>query len=277
MFTRPCSPPGVPGCIRERPDETLRSMIPEDLSDRYRDWSWEVAYHFRPDHPTYRLTRDGALLFLKLHPTGPRIADEAVRLRWAQEYLPVPRLIEYGSDGDYDWLLTEGLAGVDATHPVDDPRALVIALAEGMRAFHAAVAPPECPFDFSAATAVEHVRGRLAAGLIDPARDFHTEHAGMSAQQAVQRFVALTPAAEDLVVCHGDFSLPNVMLQGGKVTGYLDLDYLGVADRWLDLAACAWSCDFNLGPGYGPLLLEAYGVQLDEARLAWARLLYDLR
>lgn len=236
-----------------------------------------MAYHFHPGHPTYRLTRDGSLLFLKLHPTGSAIADEAVRLRWAQEYLPVPRLLEYGSDGDYDWLLTEGLAGVDATHPVADPRALVVALGEGLRAFHAAAPPLECPFTFSAATAVEHVRGRLAAGLIDPSRDFHAEHTGLSPQEAVRRFVALTPRTEELVVCHGDYCLPNVMLEDGKVTGYLDLGWLGVADRWLDLAACAWSCDFNLGPGHGALLFEAYGVPLDEDRLAWARLLYDLR
>ena len=252
-------------------------MIPEDLSDRYRDWRWEVAYHFNPGHPTYRLHRDGVRLFLKLHPTGSSIPDEAVRLRWAEEFLPVPRLIEYGSDGDYDWLLTEGLPGVDATRLTADSRALVIALGEGMRAFHEAVPVRECPFDFTVATALDHVRGRLAAGLIDPAADFHAEHAGLSAASAVQLLVSTVPTVEEPVVCHGDYSFPNVMLEGGKVTGYLDLGSLGVTDRWADLAACAWSCDFNLGPGHNDLLFEAYGTPLDQDRLSWYRLLYDLR
>ena len=255
-------------------------MIPEDLSDRYRDWRWEVAYHFNPGHPTYRLNRDGETRFLKLHPAGSRIADEAVRLRWAQEFLPVPRLIEYGSDGDYDWLLTEGLPGVDATQIKDDPRALVTALGEGMRAFHEAVPVRECPFDFTIPTALDHVRGRLAAGLIDPARDFHPEHAGLSAEAAVGILVSTAPSLADEVVCHGDFCLPNVLLEDGAkytVTGFLDLGALGVADRWADLAACAWSCDLNLGPGYAEFMFDAYGETLDEDRLAWYRLLYDLR
>jgi len=85
----------------------------------------------------------------------------------------------------------------------------------------------------------------------------------------------------DEVVCHGDFRLPNVMLEegsgGSKVTGYVDLGWLGVSDRWADLAACAISCDFHLGPGYAGLLFDAYGTALDEDRLAWYRLLYDLR
>jgi len=256
-------------------------VIPEDLSDRYRDWRWEVAYHFNPGHPTYRLHRAGETRFLKLHPTGSRIPDEAVRLRWAEEFLPVPQLIEYGSDGDYDWLLTDGLPGVDATRVTGDPVALVTALGEGMRAFHEAVPVRECPFDFTIPVALDHVRRRLAAGLIDPAADFHPEHAGLTAEAAVERLVTTAPTVEDEVVCHGDFCLPNVMLEdgfgGSKVTGYLDLGLLGVSDRWADLAACARSCDFNLGPGYAELLFETYGAALDEGRLAWYRLLYDLR
>lgn len=252
-------------------------MIPEDLSDRYRDWRWEVAYHFNPGHPTYRLHRQDESRFLKLHPAGSRIADEAVRLRWAAEFVPVPRLVEYGSDGDYDWLMTEGLLGVDASQLKDDPRAVAAALGEGMRAFHEAAPVRECPFDFTVPAALEHVRRRLEAGLIDPARDFHPEHAGLSAQAAVDRLVSTAPSLADEVVCHGDFCLPNVVLQDGKVTGYLDLGELGVCDRWMDLAACARSCDFNLGPGHTATMFEAYGETLDEDRLAWYGLLYDLR
>jgi kanamycin kinase len=252
-------------------------VIPEDLSDRYRDWRWEVAYHFNPGHPTYRLHRGGETRFLKLHPAGSRIADEAVRLRWAAEFLPVPRLLEYGTDGDYDWLLTDGLAGTDAARIEGDPRAVAIALGEGMRAFHEAAPVRECPFDFTVPTALDHVRGRLAAGLIDPERDFHPEHAGLSAEAAVDLLVTTSPSIAAEVVCHGDFSLPNVLLEGGKVMGYLDLGALGVSDRWADLAVCAWSCDLNLGPGHAELMFDAYGEALDEDRLAWYRLLYDLR
>jgi kanamycin kinase len=60
------------------------------------------------------------------------------------------------------------------------------------------------------------------------------------------------------------------------VAAYLDLGELGVADRWWDLAVATWSTTWNLGPGWEPAFLEAYGIDPDPERIAYYRLLYDL-
>jgi kanamycin kinase len=78
------------------------------------------------------------------------------------------------------------------------------------------------------------------------------------------------------VVCHGDYCLPNILIESGIPTGFLDLGELGVADRWWDLAVATWSVTWNLGPGYEGLFLEEYGVQRDPAREEFYRLLYDV-
>ena len=62
----------------------------------------------------------------------------------------------------------------------------------------------------------------------------------------------------------------------GIVTGYVDLGELGVADRWCDIAVAAWSVTWNVGPGWENLFYESYGVQPDEQRIEFYRLLYDL-
>ena len=78
------------------------------------------------------------------------------------------------------------------------------------------------------------------------------------------------------MVCHGDYCLPNVMISGGEVTGFLDLGELCVADRWRDLAVATWSVSWNLGPGFEDLFLASYGIERDEQAQAFYRLLYDL-
>jgi len=55
------------------------------------------------------------------------------------------------------------------------------------------------------------------------------------------------------VVCHGDSCPPNVLLEEGRATGYVDLGELGVADRWWDVAVGGWSVAWNFGPELEPL------------------------
>ncbi|MGH9033456.1 MAG: phosphotransferase, partial [Acidimicrobiia bacterium] len=94
---------------------------------------------------------------------------------------------------------------------------------------------------------------------------------------AIEQLEALAPVDEDLVVCHGDYCLPNVMLDDeGRVVGYLDLGELGVADRWWDIAVGSWSATWNLGPGLEDLFMSSYGATPDTQRIAFYRLLYDL-
>lgn len=79
-----------------------------------------------------------------------------------------------------------------------------------------------------------------------------------------------------MVVCHGDYCLPNVMIATGRVVGYLDLGEAGVAERRRDLAVATWSVTWNVGPGFEDLFLDAYGTDWDVPRRDFYRLLYDL-
>ncbi len=198
-------------------------------------------------------------------------------MAWAAPWLPVPRVLGYGADGAREWLLTASLRGVDATDDglrADPPR-LVPLLAAGLRRFHA-LPVAACPFDSRADVLVRLAEERVAAGLVDAARDLHAEHGPLTAESAVARLRELRPAREDLVVCHGDYCLPNVLIRDWQVTGYVDVGKLGVADRWWDLAVATWSVTWNLGPGGEDAFLAAYGVPRDPAKIAFYRLLYNL-
>ena len=46
----------------------------------------------------------------------------------------------------------------------------------------------------------------------------------------------------------------------GHWSGHVDLGLLGTADRWADLAVATWSTEWNYGPGWEQLLLDAYGI-----------------
>ena len=196
--------------------------IPSELEAKYDPWTWELVWQYGPEALTYRLSDDsGEVRFLKMTRADwfPPLSDEAARMRWAVDYLPVP--------------------------PVLEP---ALALA----------------------------RRRLDEGRIEPARDFHPEFSHLSAREAIEQLERTRPGSEQLMVCHGDYCLPNVLIEADSATGFVDLGELGVADRWWDLAVATWSVTWNLGPGYEDLFLREYGIEWDHDRVEFYRLLYDV-
>lgn len=240
----------------------------------HRTGVWQGgAVTSRLEHP------DGGARYLKVQPAGgfPGLRREAERMRWARCHLPVPEVVELGCAEGVEWLLTSALPGRSA---VDEelrahPATLVSALARGLRRFHAAPVA-SCPFDFRLEAAMGLVSDRVRAGLVSPETDLHPEHADLTPEDALARLRRTVPGSEDLVVCHGDYCLPNALLEEGEVAGFVDLGELGVADRWWDLAVGAWSVTWNLGPGWEELFWSSYGVDPDPHRIAFYRLLYDL-
>jgi kanamycin kinase len=255
--------------------------VPEELCYRYDGWSWTPVWASAPDARTWRADHpDGRRHFVKVAASGryPSLGDEAARARWSAAHLPVPPVVGHGRDGPVEWLVTAGMAGHDATRHAlrAEPERLVPELAAGLRRFHEAPTAA-CPFDFTLDTAAAHVRRRVAGGLVDPARDFHDEHAHLDPRAALALLERLRPDTQDPVVCHGDYCLPNVLLDDdGRVSGFLDLGELGVADRWWDLAVGSWSVTWNLGSGWEKVFFDAYGIEPDERRITFYRLLYDL-
>ncbi|WP_283137128.1 phosphotransferase [Rhizohabitans arisaemae] len=95
--------------------------------------------------------------------------------------------------------------------------------------------------------------------------------------RALRRIHSLDPddcpfgtAAPDSAVTHGDACLPNILIDGLAVTGYIDLGDAGLAPPEVDLAAALWSLDHNFGDGdrLGRAFLAEYGLpELSDAEI----------
>ncbi|MDT4930742.1 MAG: kanamycin kinase [Pseudonocardiales bacterium] len=217
----------------------------------------------------------GADKYVKWSPSGgPDLTAERARLSWAGRFTPVPHVIDYGSDEGAQWLMTTALPGDTAVSDswLDDPEPAVVAIGRGLRALHDALPVGECPFDWSAPRRVARARRK---GRRDPA-DWWPDHQHLDPDDAFARLDDVPPV-DRVVVCHGDPCSPNTILDSdGGWVGHVDIGAMGVADRWADLAVATWSLEWNYGPGWDEVLLDAYGVQVDVERTAYYRLLWDL-
>src|SRR5216684_3320597 len=61
------------------------------------------------------------------------------------------------------------------------------------------------------------------------------------------------------VLIHGDYCLPNVLVEDGRLSALIDLGLAGLGDPQVDLAAGVWTLQYNFGPGHASEFLDAYG------------------
>lgn len=213
----------------------------------------------------FRLTRAGETsLYLKLAPREPdgELRVEVERLRWLAGRLPVPEVRAFEVDDGFDYLLICEVPGVDASDRVHagDLPLLVRCLAAGLRMLHA-LPVSGCPFDHTLDRMIPAAEERVRRGIVDDS-DFDTPRLGRAAADLFQELLRARPAAEDLVFTHGDHCLPNVLLQHGVVSGFVDLGRAGVSDRYRDLALAQRSLAHNFGDlgDWTALLFQEYGI-----------------
>jgi len=205
-------------------------------------------------------------------------ADEGMRLRWLQGRVPAPSMLAHVAEEGVLWLLSTALPGRTAWQvigdapPADRP-ALAAALGTFLRGLHD-LPVADCPFDSGHGRRLQQARERLAAGLIDE-EDFDAEHEGWPAERVVAEMTALLPLPTDAaVVTHGDYSLDNILMAGGAVTGVIDLGRLGMADRYQDLAIL-WNGLREFGADAAEAALRAYGAWPPDERRMRFHLLLD--
>jgi aminoglycoside phosphotransferase len=244
---------------------SLPEHLPRGLATAIADCTAQRIIHGCSGAAVYRLTRtDQVHLYLKIGPPDPNrsLADEKDRLAWLQDRLPVPRVQLFVQDEQLDYLLISEIPGIDTSDKMysNDLPSMVRLLGEGMRMLHS-VPIASCPFDETLDVKMAQARQRA--------------HAGFAPLELLAELEAKRPQNEDLVLTHGDYCLPNILLHNGEVSGFIDLGRAGVADRYQDLALAVRSLAYNFGEGWATPLFAAYGIEPDWPKLEFYTLMDD--
>lgn len=214
-------------------------------------------------------------LFLKTA-AGVNIAElkaEHDRLRWLAGRVPAPSVLQFTTDTDCAYLLTEALPGMNAAEVPARLRSLVtIQFARALRTLHS-IDPGECPFDRTLDHTLPAARERALAGRVNEA-DFDDARLGYSAMQLLGPLYEQRPGFEDIVVTHGDACLSNAIFDGASFSGFVDCGRCGRADRYQDLALAARSNDSNFGGQFAVEFFDAYGIKsIDADKVSYYRLM----
>ncbi|OXM88349.1 aminoglycoside 3'-phosphotransferase [Paenibacillus rigui] len=177
--------------------------------------------------------------FLKISKRGT-LEREYHMTKFLHQHNVAPNAIAYESDLDYDYLFTEAVSGEDGTAELhlENPRKLACVFGEYLKMLHSL--PIEgCPY------------GNRTHELLNDAQINGID---------LNMLNEFSYSAIDNVVIHGDYCLPNIIMDHFSFKGFIDLGYGGVGDRHYDIYWGIWTLNYNLKTDtYRDIFLDAYG------------------
>lgn len=218
------------------------------------------------DARVYFLDGEGGL-YLKSAAPGT-LETEAAMTRFFHGKGLGAEVLDYRSDGR-DWLLTRAIPGEDCTHPtyLADPKRLCDTLAVLLRQLHETPSVG-CPIRNRCDIYRETVRRNRERGFCElslfPEKDrgFSTADEAWSIVETNGRYL------RNDILLHGDYCLPNVMLDNWQFSGFLDVGNGGVGDKHFDIFWGVWTLFFNLKTNaWYDRFLDAYGRDRIEPEL----------
>jgi len=165
----------------------------------------------------------------------------------------------YLSD-EKDWLLTRQVPGEDCTHRqyLEDAKRLCDTTATLLRRLHE-TDHTGCPVTNRNDTYFATAQRNYQAGRFDAALFPESWRCG-SAEECWQLIQANRTYLKPDTLLHGDYCLPNILLDNWRFSGFIDLDSSGVGDRHIDIFWGVWTLFFNLKTNaYYDRFLDAYG------------------
>ncbi len=210
-----------------------------------------------PEARVYFIDRDHGY-FLKRSAVGT-LAKEAQMTAYFHKLGLGAEVRKYEA-GEYDWLLTSRVIGEDCTHAdyLACPERLCDTIATILRELHEMNAS-DCPVPDRTAEYLALAEKNYITGNYDKSH-FPDSFGYESAEQAWAVLNEGKSALKSDVLIHGDYCLPNIMLDGWKLSGFVDVGNGGIGDRHIDVFWGIWTLWFNLGTDkYRDRFIDAYG------------------
>lgn len=210
-----------------------------------------------PEARVYFIDKDGGM-YLKRGAAGT-LKREAQMTEYFHSKGLSSELLAY-LPGEADLMLTRAVIGEDCTHSdyLSEPKRLCDLIATELRTLH--------EIDFSDCPVKDRAYEYLALAKKNYLTDsYNKEHfpdsfGYASGKEAWEALLRGESALKNEVLIHGDYCLPNIMLDSWRFSGFIDLGNAGVGDRHIDLFWGRWTLSFNLKTdNLGERFFDVYG------------------
>lgn len=183
--------------------------------------------------------------YLKIQPILHGLHREYEIMKWLDEKLPVPRMVYFNSYKGFEYLLMTEIKGEILCSEcfLNNPEKAVKLLANGIKILQT-IPIETCVFDNSLEIKLKEALYNIENNLVDM-DDWEKVNRFDSPMELLKYLENNKPKELELSFTHGDYCLPNILADGDKVNGFIDLGRGGIGDIYQDVALCVRSLKHN--------------------------------
>lgn len=251
----------------------LRQLIDlEYMGENRLGWSYSKVYRVK-------LADSGLFAYLKIAEARyESYFYEVNLLGWLMDKLPVPQVLYWERRSGMEYLLMSEIKGSNGLTNLagTDPSRLVYCLARGLKMIHS-IDIRDCPFDQRLYIKLRNAEYNVDNGLISR-ENLRKERRMVPPRRTLEILRQKAGWEEDLVFTHGDYCLPNIIVNNGDISGFIDWGRGGIADRYQDISLAYRTIIGNFGsPRLAELFFKYYGLgKVDRGKLEYFILLDSL-
>lgn len=204
-------------------------------------------------------------MVLKIEENASSMAEQVRVMQWLEGKISVPQVLAYEEQDGKGYLLMSKMGGKMScdSYYLERPHLLLEALACGLKMLWE-VDIRQCPCIRDLDTVLKEARMRVENHLVDmDAVEAETfGEGGFESPKHLLEWLERNQPSLEPVFSHGDYCLPNIFLEDGLITGFIDLGKAGIGDKWNDIALCYRSLKHNFDGTYGGKVYEDFNPNM---------------
>lgn len=220
----------------------------------------------------YKIRKKSKVFYLKV---ANHLSKESISLDYLKDKVIVPEKVFYEKYNGMSYLLTKSLNGIMLCDDYFDDHVMegIDIIVEAFNALYN-IDYSDCVIDETIPVKIKRIEENISKikekdikkEILDR---FHTK-------EAILKYLKGNMPKQIIGFTHGDMSLPNIYACNGHFSGLLDTEDAGLSDIYYDLVVCEISIERNYGKEYIDVFYEKLGIEKDEFKSDYYRILLSL-
>lgn len=215
----------------------------------------------------YKIRKKSKIFYLKV---SNHLSAESIRLEYLNGKINIPEKVFYEKYNGMSYILTKEVKGIPLSDEyfINNPMLGIDILVDVFNHLYN-IDYSDCILDETIDNKIKYIETKNIKLNDDLIKRFHTK-------ESLIKYIKGNKPKQIIGLTHGKLTLNNIITIDNKFSGLIDVGFSGLCDIYYDLVMCEMSIEKYYGINYVDVFYDKIGIERDEFKSDYYRLLISL-